>query len=96
MEYYQADVYENVRFNAFIPNGGNLKYEAGEFIGKPFKDLREIDFDDLLGNVVAVADKNGTANIVPYVNYQAAQAQAQFTTTNIKADGKKIYNNFTK
>ena len=53
------------------------------------------------GNVVAVADKNGTANIVPYVNYQAAQAQAQFTTTNIKADGKKIYmtisrNNRTK
>ena len=31
MDYYQADVYENVRFNAFIPNGGNLKYEAGEF-----------------------------------------------------------------
>ena len=48
------------------------------------------------GNVVAVADKNGTANIVPYVNYQAAQAQAQFTTTNIKADGKKNYNDFTK
>ena len=47
------------------------------------------------GNVVAVADKNGTANIVPYVNYQAAQAQAQFTTTNIKADGKKNYNDFT-
>ena len=58
--------------------------------------LREIDFDDFLGNVVAVADKNGTANIVPYVNYQAAQAQAQFTTTNIKADGKKNYNAFTK
>ena len=36
MEYYQADVYENVRFNAFIPNGGNLKYEAGEFIDKSF------------------------------------------------------------
>ena len=58
--------------------------------------LREIDFDDFSGNVVAVADKNGTANIVPYVNYQAAQAQAQFTTTNIKADGKKNYNDFTK
>ena len=28
MEYYQTDVYENVRFSTFIPNTGHLKYEG--------------------------------------------------------------------
>ena len=43
MEYYQTDVYENVRFSTFIPNTGHLKYEEGMdtfvFIKKQFKIL---------------------------------------------------------
>ena len=32
MEYYQTDVYENVRFSTFIPNTGHLKYEGMNII----------------------------------------------------------------
>ena len=48
MEYYQADVYDNVRFNTFIPNGGNIKFEGKNRIYNTNKSTQRLEQKKLL------------------------------------------------
>ena len=77
MEYYQTDVYENVRFSTFIPNTGHLKYEGMDtFVFLENNSKFYISPKNILGNEVQYAEKTTNSEQVVVapstscINYQ--------------------------